>query len=226
MHNSIPIGTEKRRIACMDRRPFRIAVLFLLVAARLAHGQAASLGKGWLLDSAGRITSVPAEVVSGGNSIKGSSSDPNPSQARWFLETDPGYVRFAPNQTYTITLTYRIITAAPGGFQLGFESPTGNGVGSFGPSTVIRGPDGSSGTATFTSTLGNFPDYHASFSMGGPGAIVLDDIRITNSIGQLVASENAEGPALGPGLLDFQVTGGFALLTEKDASVNSAAVKD
>jgi hypothetical protein len=48
----------------MERRSFGIGGLFLLLAVRLADAQVASLGKGWLLESGGSITSAPGEVIS------------------------------------------------------------------------------------------------------------------------------------------------------------------
>jgi hypothetical protein len=55
---------------------------------------------------------------------------------------------------------------------------------------------------------------------------VIDDIRITDGAGQLLTSENAEGPTLASGPLNFQLTDATALLTEASATVLSAAAKD
>jgi hypothetical protein len=55
----------------------------------------------------------------------------------------------------------------------------------------------------------------------------IDDIRVTRATtGQLVASENAEGPTLAPGPLNFRITDGRALFTEADSIVRSAAARD
>src|SRR5262245_35564417 len=66
-------------------------------------------------------TSIPAEVISGSASIKGSYSGPDADSgiARLFLSTDPSLIRFTPFGTYTITFSYRVIVAASGGFQFG-----------------------------------------------------------------------------------------------------------
>ncbi|HZM92802.1 MAG TPA: hypothetical protein VFB92_05255 [Vicinamibacterales bacterium] len=55
----------------------------------------------------------------------------------------------------------------------------------------------------------------------------IDDIRVTRATtGQLVASENAEGPTPAPGPLNFRITDGRALFTEADSIVRSAAARD
>src|SRR5262245_6127664 len=166
-----------------------VAALLLLLAPLPAHAQVSALGKGWQLDSVGSLTSTPGEVISGRNSIKGSYAGPDDGFGRAYLYTNPTFIQFPPNQTLTITASYRIITAGSAGFEYGFNSP-GHGL----PSALITGASGASGTATLTVALQNHTDYSAFFKVSGTGAIAIDDIRITNSAGQLVASENAEGP--------------------------------
>jgi hypothetical protein len=199
--------------------------IFVLLRASPAHAQIASLGKGWILDGGGSITSAPGEVISGKNSITAIGVSVYPL-ASYFLQSDPTYIRFLPNQSYTMTWSYRIVTASEGGFGYGFQSREGNGVGDFGPDAVLRGAAGSSGTVSTTLTLRNHPDYHLFFSIGGAGSIVIDDVRITDAGGQLVASENAEGPLLASGPLDFQVTDAIALLTPAQAYAFAAAARD
>jgi hypothetical protein len=175
----------------------------VLVAVAPAQAQVATLGKGWLLHAAGSITSVPGEVISGHNSIKGSGS------SQVFLITDPSVVPFAANHTYTITLSYRIIAAATN-FGYGVSSSTEiTNTKNFGSSDGIAGPSGSSGTATSTFTLHNYTDYQFGFNINGTGTIIIDDIRIIDAAtSTLVASENAEGPTLAPGPLNFKLTDG------------------
>ena len=60
----------------------------LLLAVCPAYAQIAVLGKGWLLDSPGSITSAANEVISDKNSIKGSFSGPDSGFAHSFLWTD------------------------------------------------------------------------------------------------------------------------------------------
>src|SRR5262245_13177744 len=48
----------------MKRISLGIVVLWVLLLAPAANAQVATLGKGWLLDSAGSITSTPGEVIS------------------------------------------------------------------------------------------------------------------------------------------------------------------
>src|SRR5690349_4577498 len=87
----------------------------LCVLALPARAQVASLGKGWVLDVGGSITSAPGEVVSGRSSIKGSYSGRD--QYTTILQSDPTFIRFQPNATYTITARYRVLTG-PGNFTI------------------------------------------------------------------------------------------------------------
>lgn len=196
----------------------------LSLAMHAAPAQVAALGKGWLLDTAGAITSAPAEVITGKGSIKGAYF--GTSSFTPFLSSDPLRVRFLPNQTYTVTASYRILVAASGGFDFAINSPTANGAGIFGPGTVIRGAAGASGVATLTGSLSNYSDYHLSFGIVGTGAIVIDDLRITDASGRVIASENAEGPALVAGPLNFRVTDAISVLTPSSGGLRSIAVKD
>ncbi len=200
--------------------------MVFLLACLPAHAQVAVPGKGWLLDSAGSIVSTPSEVISGRNSIKGSFSGPDSGQARPYLNTNPAVIRFQPNETYTITLSYRIVTPGPGGFQFGFFSSSADARGDSQPTSVIRGAAGASGMATLTSRLGSYADLRAGFKVVGSGTILIDDIRITEGSGKLLTVENAEGPTLAPNPLDFQITDAMILLTDASANVRSAAVKD
>src|SRR4051812_4448598 len=99
----------------MAPRPFGIGVLLLLLAVSTAHAQVASLGKGWLLDSGGSITSAPGDVISGRNSVEALGTSAVGGLATYFLATDPTFVRLAANQSYTMTFSYRIIAADGGG---------------------------------------------------------------------------------------------------------------
>jgi hypothetical protein len=166
---------------------------------------------------------VPGEVISGRNSIKASGTSPVGGLSTYFLATDPTFVRLPPNQSYTMTFGYRIITADGGGFQYGFQ---GNGAGDFGLDAVLRGASGSSGTVTTPVRLNNHGDYRVFFAIDGRGSIVIDDIRITDASGQLVALENVEGPSIAPGPLNFQVTDAIALLAPARATALAVATKD
>jgi hypothetical protein len=85
--------------------------LLFLLAASPARPQVATLGKGWLLDVAGTITSASGEVISGRNSIKGSYSGPNVSTQ--ILISDNDFVHFTPNRTYTMTFKPSCCQMAP-----------------------------------------------------------------------------------------------------------------
>jgi hypothetical protein len=75
------------------------------------------------------------------------------------------------------------------------------------PSTTISGGTGTSGTASLTARLASYSDYGLAVKVIGTGAIAVDDIRITNGAGQLVASENAEGPTIRSGSVEFPADG-------------------
>ena len=202
--------------------PGAFVILFLTAAP--AHAQVAALGKGWLLDGFGNLTSAPGEVISGNASVKGASSSSTPFNA--FLETDADYVHFAANETYTISATYRIISSGPEGFNFGFFSGKGSAERRFVSTGDIRGGAGATGTATQTFNLLNYDDYQVGFYVLGPGSIVLDDIRVTDRAGRVVASENAEGPTLAAGPLNLQITGATTQTLQGQAVLRSTAVKD
>lgn len=65
------------------------------------------------------------------------------------------------------------------------------------PGEVISGRNSIRASGT-TFRLNNHGDYRVFFATDGRGSIVVDDVRITDRNGQLVASENAEGPSLRP----------------------------
>ena len=83
----------------MKRSTLLAGIAILLIRALPANAQPVSLGKGWLLGTAGAVTTAPEEVLAGHASIKGALAGGN---GPFFLHTDPSHVHFAPNQTYTI----------------------------------------------------------------------------------------------------------------------------
>jgi hypothetical protein len=203
-----------------------VAGVLVLFAPLSARAQASVLGKGWLLDSAGSLTSAPAEAIAGNRSIKGSSSGPDDGMAKPFLNTDPTFIRFTPFEKYTITFSYRVVAALSGDFAFGFFSSTAERAGHFLPTAVIAGIPGASGTATLTTTLESYTDVRAGFTVNGVGTILIDDLRITNGAGQVLVSENAEGPTIVPGLLGFQLTDAMTLVPEGGGYVRSLAAAD
>jgi hypothetical protein len=110
----------------------------LLLSAQPVRAQVSALGKGFVLDVAGGLTSSPDEVISGRTSIKGSYSGQNEFTS--ILVSDPTFIRFEPNQTYTITLSYRILLQGSHGFEVGFFSPTGSRDRRFVSTTTISLP--------------------------------------------------------------------------------------
>jgi hypothetical protein len=201
------------------------ALWVLLVGAVPCRAQVPVVGNGFRLAAAASVTSSAVEVVSGRYSIRGAATDLNSYTA--FLATDPAIIPLAPNQTYTLTVAYRIVEAATNGFNFGFFSPTGRAAGRDLQNRAIRGAAGATGTETLTHTLGPYSDYNAVFVIGGRGTIVIDDIRITTGSGQLVASENLEGPAIVPGPLNFHITDAqMFYLGSNQAWVRSAVVHD
>ncbi|MFO1329967.1 MAG: VCBS repeat-containing protein [Rubrivivax sp.] len=209
----------------MKRRGWLLLCYFaLLLPTPFTLAEASVLSKGWTLGPGGSIAIAPSEVITGRASIKGSSAQPNTFVP--FLYADPTIIRFAPSQTYTVTLQYRILKAASGTFSLDFNSPTAIAGGVFGPGTAINGPDGATGTATLSATLQAYGDYRLSFGVFGTGSIVIDDIQIADAGGRLVAAENAEGPSFAPSPLTWQVTDAMSILTPSNSTVISAARGD
>src|SRR5215831_7778757 len=150
-----------------------------------------SLGPQFALDSAGTLTGITGEVISGTRSIKGSYT--GTGSITTFLQTNPTVLSLAPGQSYRVTFTYRILTAPDNGFRCLFFSSTGASIGDFVPGITINGSAGSSGTATLTTTLHAFSDYEVLWNIIGTGAISIDDIRIEQlSTGLTVATENGE----------------------------------
>jgi hypothetical protein len=170
-----------------------------------AFGKVSILGKGFVLTSAGQLSTKVDEVISGATSIKGSYF--GTASFTSYLRTDVSIIQFTPNVSYKITFRYRIITASPQGFEVLFYSPTGGAAGNFLPSVTINGVAGTSGTATLINTLGPYTDYQAVWTIPATGAITIDDIQILNVVtGQLVAEEGAEGSSIKPGPLNLTIT--------------------
>jgi uncharacterized protein (TIGR03437 family) len=88
---------------------------------------------------------------------------------------------------------------------------------------VTTGAAGTTGTATLTSTLGNFSDYQGLWHIVGTGAISIDNIRITDlATGKVIAFENAEGtgPTLKSGI---QLQGGTVVTTNPSLVISGKA---
>src|SRR5581483_6477978 len=95
-----------------------------------------------------------------------------------------------------------------------FFSQTGANHGNFLPSTTVTGAAGSTGTATLTGTLSAYADYQALWTIGGTGAISIDNIHLIDAAtGKVIATENAEGlaPTVGSGL---QLQNGALVITD------------
>ena len=139
---------------------------------------------------AGSVTTRQSEVLSGVGSIKGSYFGTNMYNP--YLSTDRFKLPLSGSRTYRITFQYRIVAAPSIGFEVLFISSTAAAQNNFLPSLVITGPAGAAGSATLTSTLGAFPDYEAAWNVIGTGAILVDDVVITDvTTGKMIASEDA-----------------------------------
>ena len=171
-----------------------------------------ALAPGFVFGPAGAFTSNPSEVISGKESIKGSYS--GSTNFTPYLQTSPSVIPLTPNHSYQVTFQYRILTAPSNGFQVQFFSQTGANQGNFLASMTVTGAAGSTGTATLTSTLSSYPDYQAFWTIGGTGAISIDNIQLIDAAtGKVIAAENAEGmaPTLGSGL---QLQNGASVITD------------
>jgi uncharacterized protein (TIGR03437 family) len=160
-----------------------------------------TLSPAFSLGSAGSLTSNRAEVVSGNESIKGSYSGSGSSTP--FLVTNPSVLRLAPNHSYSISFQYKILAAPNKPFYFQFFSQTAAGQNKFLTGVETEGAPGTTGTATLTSTLGNYTDYQGLWIIEGTGSISIDSIQITDAAnGNVIAAENAEGtrPTLKSGI--------------------------
>lgn len=202
-----------------------LLALSCLLLAAAAQAQVETLGKGWLLEDAGTITSTPGEVISGKNSIRGAYFGTLSYSA--ILSSDPTFVRFPGNQKYTITFNYRVISALSRGLEFGFYSGAG-GVNGLINNPTLPANAAPAGIASGSAVLGAQTDYQVLFKIVGTGAIVIDDIRITDASGRLVASEGAEGPALVAEQrpLQFRLTDGTSLVPDAGATLRSATLRD
>ena len=179
---------------------------------------APALTPAFSLGPAGSLTSNPAEVIAGNESIKGSyfGSASNTS----FLQTNPSVLGLAANHTYRITFQYTILTAPNKPFYFQFFSQTAAAQQNFLAGVETTGAAGTTGTATLTSTLGNYSDYEGFWIMEGTGAISIDNIQIFDAAtGNAIASENAEGtgPTLKSGI---QLQGAATVVTDPSSVIS------
>ena len=182
---------------------------------------APTLGAGFVLDTAGTLTSDPSEVISGSYSIKGSYV--GSSSYTSYLHTDPAIIPLTPNHAYRVTFSYRILVTPNQGFLVSFYSLTGGAAGSFLPGFTITGASGDTGTATLTNTLGPYNDYRAQWNIIGTGAIAINEIRITDAAtGTAIATEDCEesAPVVGPGL---QLQNAAAVVTDPAVVISGKA---
>ncbi|HLH32640.1 MAG TPA: hypothetical protein VKY31_15680, partial [Terriglobia bacterium] len=169
------------------------------------------------LGPAGSFTANPAEVISGTESIKGSYTGLGVNTP--YLQTNPSVLPLTANHSYKLTFQYKILSSPSISFATSFYSPTG---GVPGGDIELTGAAGTSGTATITQTLGSYADYRVGWVIRGTGAIVIDNIQLTDAAtGAAVASENAErtGPMLGSGL----VLNGGSIVTDPSLVLSGKA---
>jgi hypothetical protein len=163
----------------------------LQLAAQPAEAESPRLGPGFVLESAGSLSSAPPELISGLRSVKGSYSGSGSYNA--YLRTDPAFIPLEPGRSYRVSFAYRILATPSRGFEVLFFSPTGGAKGDFLPSVTILGKKGDSGRSTLVNALGPYSDYQARWNIVGRGEIAIDDIEIAEAeSGVLVAAEDAE----------------------------------
>ncbi len=152
------------------------------------------VGPGWVLESLGGITEVPAEVISGRKSIKADYSG-NASYQSYF-RSDHAAVPLTAGRAYRVTFRYKILTQPDRGFEVLFLSPKAAAAGNFLPSRTLNGAAGTTGSAELTNTLGAYDDYSVRWNIVGRGAIAIDDIQLFDvATGAVLLAENAEGNA-------------------------------
>jgi hypothetical protein len=186
------------------------------------------LGKGFVLDSAGTLTTTLGEVIAGQGSVKGAYAGTGAFTS--YLHSDPSVFPLVPGRTYKVSFSYRVLATPTQGFEVLFYSPTGGGVGNFLPSVRFGGTLGDTGTAELTNTMGLFGDYRAQWNVVGTGSVAIDAIRIVDtSTGQLVAVEDAEGPSIDGGPLGFRLADAATLALGPPSQqylIRSATVRD
>jgi hypothetical protein len=158
-----------------------------------------ALGAAFVLKGPGGFTSQASEVISGKTSIRAQYSGSGSTSS--FLQTNPSVLPLAPNHKYTVSFQYRILTAPSRFFYVQFLSFAAASQQSFLPGFVIQGRAGTTGTATLTSTLGNYSDYIVYWDAGGSnaGAISIDDIQISDAVtGSVLVFEDAGTVAPAP----------------------------
>jgi hypothetical protein len=144
-----------------------------------------------ILTENGRYTNASDEVIAGRRSILGSYSGIGGYAP--YLRTDPSVLQLIGGHTYRVSFDYRILVANAKGFETLFYSPMGGSEGKWLESKTVYGAASSSGSATLTATLLDYPDYEVRWNIVAIGAIVIDNIVLTDlTAGQVVATEDAE----------------------------------
>jgi hypothetical protein len=117
---------------------------------------------------------------------------------RHYFNSRPEVLPLKNGKAYRLTLTYRILEAGDKGFEVMFYSPSGGKAGKWLDGITLGGPAGTSGIAVLERTLYDYPDYRVWLNVIGKGAIVVDDIKLSEG-GKTIFEENFEGLSLGPG---------------------------
>jgi hypothetical protein len=145
----------------------------------------------------GEIGSLTTEKpLSGRASLAGANAGLKTYQH--YFSTRPELLPLKGGVTYRLTLSYRIIDAGDKGFEMMFYSPTGGEAGRWLDGITLRGAEGTRGVAELERTLYDFADYRVWLNVIGRGAIVVDDIRLSEG-GRTIFKEDFEGILPGPG---------------------------
>ena len=145
---------------------------------------------GFELGYISRITTAPADVLSGSASIEARYS--GSERYTSIVKTDRRTMPLVAGRTYRATFKYRILTPPSDGFDLTFVSPTAFSQGVFLPNVTLSGAAGETGTATLTVTLAPHDDYELNLSVVGTGAMLVDDFQIEDLDTGTVAIETAQ----------------------------------
>ena len=166
------------------KRRTSFVVLGLLLSAGASHAQVAALGKGWLLNGGAIVTSATGRCDLRRAIPSGPRGSPPPGgQVTPILQTDPTFVHFLPNQSYTIRGAITSSRRDTPSFGDGFDSSEGQAPSATsGRATCLRGASGTSGPASRPpSRSGNHGDDLVLASSTAPDRSVIDDIRITDA---------------------------------------------
>ena len=202
-----------------DTPPVRYQAQYTQIYLDAIESVGPVLSPAFSFDTGGSITTNPAEVIDGQRSIKGIGSGSFTN----FFRTNTPQLSFSPGRAYRVTFRYRILAALQDGMASFYSNAASAAHAPSAGGAAIKGNTGDSGTITMNGTLGPYNDYQVYWSIGSSGAVVIDDIQISEAAtGNVAASENAEGIGPGPGS-GLVLDGGGTVTTDASLVIGGKA---